>query len=517
MQSKGNYAMPADIILKNARVITMDAAQPVGELVAISGDKIAFVGGDKELDSLVGAGTRIIDCRGRAVLPGFNDAHLHLFSLVRKLLSIDLSPSSVRSIADIKEAVRKKAESTPPGTWISGTDYNEFYLAEKRCPTRYDLDEVAPEHPVVLSHRSLHACVLNSLALSLAGINAETPEPPGARIERDLATGEPSGILIDMLDYIRSKVMPPLSDADLNEGIALANKLFLSYGITSFQDATYKNDPNRWRMVREFQETGKLRSRGCMMAGPGTRHQFKEAGMITGSGDNNLRLGAVKFLLEVQPEQGELNQLVLACHREGWQLAFHAVAESSVAAAIASLENVAGHAAVVGRRHRIEHCGECPPYLLERLKKLDAVIVTQPPFIYYSGERYLATVPESQLPWLYRVKSPLESGIVVAGSSDTPVVPHNPMMGIYAAITRRTESGQTLLLEEAISPGQALALYTANAAYASFEENIKGSLSPGKLADIVILSDDPTRVPPKKIKDIKVEMTIIGGEVVWEG
>lgn len=508
--------MPADIILKNARVMTMDAPRPVAELVAISGDKIAFVGGDKELDSLVGAGTRIIDCRGRVVLPGFNDAHLHLFSLIRKLLSIDLSPSSVRSIADIKEAVRRKAQVTPPGTWLSGTDYNEFYLLEHRCPTRRDLDEVAPEHPVVLSHRSLHACVLNSLALSLAGINAATPEPAGARIERDLTTGEPNGILIDMLSYIRNEVMPPLSDADLDEGIALANRLFLSYGITSFQDATYKNDLKRWQRVRKFQESGKLRSRVCMMAGPDTRRQFKEAGMITGSGDNNLRLGAVKFLLEVQPEQGELNQLVLECHREGWQLAFHAVAESSVAAAIESLEYVAGHSAVAGRRHRIEHCGECPPYLLERLKKLDAVIVTQPPFIYYGGERYLATVAKEQLPWLYRVKSLLENGVVVAGSSDTPVVLNNPLVGIYGAVTRRTESGQTLLLEEAISPGQALELYTANAAYASFEENTKGTISPGKLADIVVLSDDPTKVPPEKIKDIKVEMTIIGGEVVWE-
>ena len=154
------------------------------------------------------------------------------------MTSIDLSPAKVRSIADIKEAVRKKALVTPPGTWISGTDYNEFYLEGKRCPTRWDLDEVAPNHPVVLSHRSLHACVLNSLALSLAGITAETPEPPGARIERDLDTGEPNGILINMLGFIRSEVMPPFSEEELAEGVALADKYFLSHGITSFQEAT---------------------------------------------------------------------------------------------------------------------------------------------------------------------------------------------------------------------------------------------------------------------------------------
>jgi len=503
--------MRADIVLKNACVITMDARQPVAELVAITGDKISFVGGSKELDSVAGVGTRVIDCGGRTVVPGFNDAHLHFFSLVQKLLSIDLSPPAVLSIADIKEVIHRKAENTPPGTWLRGTDYNEFYLAEKRCPTRWDIDEAASDHPVILSHRSLHACVLNSLALSLAGINNETPEPPGTRIERDLATGEPNGILLEMLP-----VMTPFTEAEFEEGVRLADSMFLSYGITSFQEATYKNELNRWQTVRNLKESGKLRSRVTMMTGPETRHQFQEAGMTTGAGDNQLRLGAVKILLDVQPGQEELNRLVLECHRSGWQLAFHAVAENTVVAAVSALEYVDKYSHVAGRRHRIEHCGECPPYLLERLKKLGLVIVTQPPFIYYSGERYLATVSESQLPWLYRIKSPLESGVVVAGSSDAPVVPGNPLVGIYAAVTRQAESGQLLLPEERITVNQALALYTTNAAYASFEENIKGSISPGKLADIVVLNDDPTRVPPEQIKDIKVVMTIIGGEVVWE-
>ena len=508
--------MPAaDIVLKNARVITMDAGQPVAAMVAITGDKIALVGGDDVLESAVGATTRVIDCRGKTVVPGFNDAHCHLFSLIRKLLSIDLSPSSVGSIADIKAAIRRQAEKTPPGKWLSGTDYNEFYLAEKRCPTRWDIDEVAPDHPVVLSHRSLHACVLNSLALSLAGINCETPEPPDGLIERDLATGEPNGILYEMLGYIRERVMPSFSDEELDGGIALADRHLLSYGITSLQEATFKNDYNRWQTISGFKESGKLRSRICMMLGTEARSQFQEAGLTTGSGDSRLRLGAVKVMLSGEPT-AERNQLALDCHRAGFQLAFHAIEESIVEAAIEALEYADGHLPVTGRRHRIEHCSECPPHLLERLSKLGAVIVTQPPFIYYNGERYLATVPASQLPWLYRIKSPLESRLVVAGSSDSPVVPNNPLVGIYAAVTRKAESGQVLLPEEAVSPSRALAMYTVNAAYASFEEDIKGSIAPGKLADMVVLSDDPTQVPPEQIKDIKVEMTIIGGEVVWE-
>jgi predicted amidohydrolase YtcJ len=503
--------MPADFVLKNANVITMDPARPAAELVAVGGDKIALVARNDELDSVSGARTKVIDCGGRTVVPGFNDAHLHFFSLAQKLLSIDLSPPAVRSIADIKEAVRRKAALTPPGAWIRGTNYNEFYLAEKHCPTRYDLDEAAPGYPVIISHRSLHAWVLNSLALSLAGIDNETPEPPGAGIQRDLSTGEPNGILLNM-----APATPFLTTDEFEKGAGLANAMFLSYGITSFQEATYKNDPNRWNLIKDFQKSGKLRSHVTMMTGPETYRQFLDNGMKSGSGDNQLRLGAVKFLLEVQPNQDELNSRVLECHRAGFQMAFHAVAESTVEAAITALEYVDGFLPVAGRRHRIEHCSECPPYLLERLRKLGVVIVTQPPNIYYSGERYLATVAPSRLPWLYRIKAPLESGVVVAGSSDAPVVPCNPLAGINAAVTRQAESGQTVLPEEAVSPLQALALYTVNSAYASFEEDIKGSITPGKLADIIILSDDPAQVAPEKIKDIMVEMTIIGGEIVYE-
>jgi len=505
----------ADIVLKNARVLTMDAARPVAGLVAVEGDTITFVGSQSELESVAGAGTRVIDCAGRVVLPGFNDAHLHLFSLVRKLLSIDLSPAAVRSIADIKEKIREKAQQNPPGTWLSGVGFDEFNLTEQRYPTRRDLDEVAPYHPVILSHRSLNACVLNSRALALASISTETEEPPGGRIERDLDTGAPNGILIGMLDYLHREVMPSLSAAELGRAMETVNQRLLSSGITSVQDATANNDLDRWETLCDLVLNGHLRSRVSLMAGATYWRDFQKSGLKTGDGDNLMRLGAVKIMPGVLSGPDEVNGLALEAHRGGFQLAFHAIAENDVAAAIEALEYVNRYSPVKNRRHRIEHCAECPPYLLERLKKLGAVIVTQPPFIYSSGERYLATVPEKQLPWLYRIKAPLETGIVVAGSSDAPVAPENPLTGIYAAVTRQAASGQALLPEERITVEQAMALYTVNAAYASFEEDIKGSIAPGKLADMVVLSDDPSRVDPEQIKDIKVEMTIIGGEVVW--
>ena len=514
--------MPAaDLILKNANVITVDPARLTAELVAIKGDKILLVGGNESLESVRGAKTRVIDCEGKTVVPGFNDAHCHIFSFIRKLLSIDLSPSSVSSISDIKAAIHRRAQDTPPGEWLIGTDYNEFYLAEKRCPTRWDTDEVAPHHPVVLAHRSLHACVLNSLALSLAGITTETPEPPGGLIDRDLNTGEPSGLLFEMLGYIREKVMPPLSEEELTSGIALANLHYLSYGITSLQEATVVNSFRQWQRFHQFKDAGKLESRLSMMLGIEAINQFQEAGLTSGSGDSQLRLGGVKMILnettgQLYPPQPELNQQVFKAHQAGFQLAIHAIEPSTVEAALTALEYAHSHLPQTGRRHRIEHCSECPPHLLKRLAKLQVVVVTQPPFLYYSGERYLAKIPPDRLQWLYRIKSLIDSGLIVAGSSDSPVVPNNPLVGIYAAVTRQAESGQQLLPQECISASQALAMYTRNAAYASFEEDTKGSITQGKLADMVVLSNDPVKSPPEQIKNIKVEMTIIGGKVVWE-
>ncbi|MBU2608955.1 MAG: amidohydrolase family protein, partial [Chloroflexi bacterium] len=248
----------ADIILQNASVITMEPGQPRAEAVAIKGDSILLVASREEVEPLRGARTRVIDCQGKTVVPGFNDAHCHIFSFVRKLLSLDLSPASVGSIGDIKAVIRRQVENTPSGEWITGTDYNEFYLAEKRHPNRWDLDEVAPHHPVFLTHRSLHAGVLNSRALSLAGITAETTEPPGGIMDRDLNTGEPTGLLFEMVGHLRERVLPPLSEAEIRKGISLVSQHYLSLGLTSVQDATVVNDFRRWETINRLKNAGEL-------------------------------------------------------------------------------------------------------------------------------------------------------------------------------------------------------------------------------------------------------------------
>lgn len=511
----------ADLVLTNARVITLDPHKPFASLVAIQRDTIKFVGDPDDLGRVSGAGTKVLDCEGRTVVPGFIDAHCHVFSFLRKLLSVDLSPQSVRSIDDIKQAVRKKAEQTPIGEWINGTDYNDFYLAEKRHPTRWEIDEVVPDHPVVLSHRSLHACVLNSRALALAGITRETEEPPGGTIERDLATGEPDGLLLDMLGYIREQVMPGITGEEIERGIKRASTHYLSRGITSLQDATVVNDYARWQKFIRFKEQDLLKSRLWMMVGTDQLDEFRGAGLGFGSGNNNLRLGGVKITPSetgdtIYPPQPELDRMVLDIHRAGFRVAIHAIRHETVEAAVTAIERALAEVPVRDHRHRIEHCSECPPWLLERLKRAGVVVVTQPPFLFYSGERYLATVPADRLPWLYRIRSLTNAGLTVAGSSDSPIVDDNPLIGIHSAVNRCAETGQPVLPEEGISPLEALRMYTANAAYASFDEHRKGTVTEGKLADLVLLSDDPVRVTPEAIADINVVMTILGGEVAWE-
>jgi len=498
----------------------MNRRRPRAELVAATDGKIVRVGTNDDLGFFKGA-SKLINCEGKTVTPGFNDAHIHIMGYLSNLLSIDCSPASVASVSDIQEKVRHSVKRTPRGKWIRGVGYNEFYLAEHHHPNRHDLDQVAPHNPVKLTHRSLHACVLNSLGLTLAGISVETPDPPGGLIDRELGTGEPSGLLFGMNYYLNEKVIPPWDEKELQQGIKLVNRSLLSSGITSVQDATIRNGFEQWETFRKFNENWELVPRISMMFGLQALDDFKQRGLHYGYGDNDLRLGAIKFTLDetggrINPSQEELNEGVLRAHGAGFQVAIHAVEESTVEAAAVALEGCQRRSPKGERRHRLEHCSVCPPKLLQRLKTVKALVVTQPAFIYYSGERYLSDVPEAQLPWLYRTGSFLKSGLKPAASSDCPVVPCNPLIGVYAAVTRKAESGQVLSPEEAVSPEEALRMYTLAGAYASFEEQLKGSIEVGKLADMVFLSADPTGVAPEEIKDIQVEKAILGGEVVWD-
>ncbi len=524
----------ADLVLSNARVLTMEPEKPRAEYVALKGGRILGAGDKEQASHFKGPRTRDIDCQGMTLVPGFNDAHCHLMALASSLRGVDCGPDKAGSIAQVVKRIGERAEGVPPGKWIRAFEYDEFYLAERRHPTRWDLDRATPLHPVRLDHRTGHASVLNSRALDLLGISRHTPDPMDGVIERETG-GEPTGLLFEMGDYIRRGAGTGTDQDAFLEGIKEANGLLLSVGVTSIQDASPGNDFHRWQTFRSLKETGHLVPRVTVMAGASHLQSFRDAGLgpglTPGSGDEALRLGAVKVMLglttgALHPSQAELMEIVTLACESGYQLAFHAVEEEAVEAAANALIEAqkeaqrilpfsnASHRA--NARHRIEHCSECPPHLVDKLKIAHALVVTQPSFIYHNGEKYLSLVEDSLLPHLYPVGPLVAAAIPVAAGSDAPVTRPDPLLGIYSAVTRRTRGGPALFPANAVSVEDALRMHSVNGAYASFEEKEKGSIATGKLADLVLLDLDPTMVEPERIRELKVMMTMVGGEVAWQ-
>ncbi|MBE0415577.1 MAG: amidohydrolase [Dehalococcoidia bacterium] len=515
-----NLGTSADLILYNARAITLDQERPNAELVAIEGNKVLGIGDNDSLELFKGAGTKLIDCEGRAIVPGFNDAHCHPLSFAATLLYVDCSPSAVKNIVELQARIREQAERIPEGKWIRAANYDEFYLAEKRPPNRWEMDEASPQHPVILTHRSGHDCVLNSLALRLAGITRETPDLQGGTIHREPQTGEPNGLISGRNERVEIAI-PPLDEEELEQGMRLANQEYLSAGITSLQDTTWTNGLRHWQMFQRLIGGGKLSPRLRMLIGIEALEEFQSVGLSMGSGDSRLRLGGVKLALDEStgcphPPQEDINYHALRAHKAGFQIAFHVSDVYTLQASLAAIEFTQQQIPKTDHRHRLEHCAVCPPELLGRLGASRAMVICQPSFLYHSGQRYLVEVPSAKLSWLYPIGSFLNGGVKVVASSDSPMVPCNPLVGIYAAVTRKVETGRTLSPRESISPLEALKMYTLWGAYASFEEGVKGSISPGKLADLVVLSNDPTQAAPEEIKDIRVMLTIIDGKVGWE-
>jgi predicted amidohydrolase YtcJ len=510
----------ADLILYNANVITMDPACPKAELVAVENGLIKAVGRNGDIQPFRNKKVEIIDCKGKTVIPGFIDAHCHLAAYAEGLVSVDLSPQGgTRSLADVRDRIRMFCVDRPPGTWIRGKGYNEFYLKEKRHPNGHDLDKAAPLHPVKLTHRSGHAHVLNSLGLRLVGITAESGDPPEGLIDRDLLTGKPTGILYGMGSYL-AKWIPALTMGEMKEGVERVNKELLSSGITSIQDATSHNDIKSWSMMEKWKIDGIFTPSIRMMLGLSGFDQCKKNMFGRETQSKGLRTGGVKIIVheitgDLSPSQSILNRLVVDIHRTGLQAVLHCVEEKTIVAACDAIEHALMQLPRKDHRHRIEHCSVCPPALAKRIGSLGIMVVTQPSFIYYSGDRYLETVPAEQLKSLYPIRSLMQCNIHVVGSSDFPIVQPNPLVGIATAVTRKSEKGKPVLPEERISTAEALRMYTVMAAEACFEEDIKGSIVVGKNADLVVLGHDPMTAANDEIKSIRVEMTVHNGNIVW--
>lgn len=509
-----NYA---DIILYNANIITMDPSYPKASLVAIKNNRIIAISESLYLHDLIKKNTELIDCKGKTVLPGFIDSHFHLLSLAERLLVLNLEPSiEVRSISDILSKIKTLAQNLPKGEWIRGKGYNEFYLEEKRHPNRWELDKVSPYHPVKLTHRSGNAHVLNSLALRIVGITKETPDPPDGLIERDLNTGEPTGVLYHMGKFLADKV-PHLDEKKLELGVSEVNKELLSLGITSIQDLSPFNTINKWQTFKKIKYNNLFLPRLSIFL---SLEELKEFDHKLIESDPQVGIKGYKIILDkttgrILPERKELFEIVSEIHKRGFQVAFHAIEEEEIETACSAIEYAIKRYPHFKYRHRIEHCSVCPPSLAKRIASLGITVVSHPQFIYYNGERYLKTVPIEKIKYLYPFSSMIKRGIKLIGSSDAPLAPPNPLIGIYAAITRKTSTGESLLPEESITPLEGLRIYTQSASWICFEEKNLGSITPGKLADLVILSNNPTKVTFEDIKDIKVEMTILDGKIVW--
>jgi len=508
----------AGLALRNAGAITLDPRRPQARTIYISSGHILKVS-SKDVDTnLAGSATQVIDCRGRTVIPAFHDAHCHVTAYAESLLNIDIGPASVKSVEDIVSRIRKAAATLPAGAWIRCAGYNEFYLAEKRHPTLHDLDRATIAHPVKLTHRSGHAHVLNSAALALAGITGRSEEPPGGMIERDLETGEPNGLLFGMGPYL-AEIIPPAGDAELEGAVSRAGQTLLGLGITTVQDASPGNGPERWTRFLDWKRRGLFPPRTTMMSGPQEAGRVQEREGFKGH-ETALVRGAVKIMLDevrgsLNPSQEELNRLVFEIQERGEQAAIHAVEVTTINAAITALEQALKQCPGKDRRHRLEHCSICTPAAAAKLSRLGAAVVTNPAFIYYSGERYLATVPREQVSHLYAIKDMLRAGLRVAAGSDAPVSGPDPLKGIYAAVTRLAENGRPVAPSQAVSALEALRLYTVNAAYSCFLEGKLGSISKGKYADLAVLSGDPLRAGPAELKNLRVEMTLMDGKVVY--
>ena len=510
---------PADLLLYGGNVLTQNPAQLTAEAVALAGDTILAVGSESALRPFVSPQTQILSCAGRTVLPGFIDPHLHLFAWASRLCGTDLS--QVRSIPDLQQSLAAHRPH-PPEEWLRGYGYDEFFLTEKRHPTRHDLDAVSPDQPILLRHRTGHAAVLNTLALQKAGIDQNFAPPRGGSVARD-AAGEPTGVLYELEAFLRT-VIPPLPTDSFATGIKKAGQELLRLGVTSFHDASAGNSLETVSLFRQLKADTPLVPRATVMIGidafPQLQNAKQDAELLPFSGDDQVRLGSIKIMLHesqgsLYPDPTTLREMVWQAHQLGFQIAFHAVEEAAIGIALDAVAYAQRRLCRTDHRHRIEHCSLCPGPFLEQLAATGCVVVTQPGFLYWYGEKYTAEVDPALHNWLYRHKSLLNTGIPVAGSSDCPIAPLAPLTSMQATISRQSRTGMIVNPQERLRLYEALSLFTSAAAWIGFEEDTKGRIAPGLLADLIVLDGDITTVPVEAISSLSVATTIVGGKVVW--
>jgi predicted amidohydrolase YtcJ len=425
---------------------------------------------------------------------------------------------SARSLADIRTVLTHRLSVLANDEWLRGYGYDEFFLAENRHPTRHDLDAVSPFHPIILRHRTGHAAVLNSAGLQQARISHDFVPPGGGIVKRD-ESGEPTGVLYELEDYLRT-VIPPLSHTEFINGVKQAGTALLQHGVTSFHDASAGNTLEDVAIFQRLAADGVLKSHATIMVGIAALPHLLETKLTPFNNADRVRLGSIKIMVhegrgEIYPPPEELRELVWQVHGNGLQVAIHAVEEGAVWAALDAIEYAQQRLPRTDHRHRIEHCALCPPPLIEKLVETGSVVITQPGFLYFYGEKYAAEIDPSVHDWLYRSKSLRVHGIPVAGSSDCPIAPLAPLTSLQAALIRQSRSGIFLNPQEQLSLDEALPLFTTAGAWVGFAEKTTGAITPGMRSDLVILDGDLLTIPAEAIHTLRVVATIVGGEIVW--
>ena len=510
----------ADLLLFNARVLTQEPSQPLANAVAIRNGRILAVGSNNDIAPLASVTTQRLDCHRMTLIPGFHDAHCHFFALASRLLQLDCSSDYAPSISDVTRLIASKARRTPTGRWVRAYGYDEDLLRERRHPTAADLDRASPNHPVRLDHRTGHATVLNTAAMKLLGIGPNFKGPAHGVVLRN-ESGTPTGVFLEMTQEIGRMMKRFRKQDEFEVGVKQANTLLLSKGVTAIQDAGPTNSVEQWRTFQQLKHSRTLSPRVTMMVGlphADDDDLFNAAAIDAESG---LKFGAIKVMLTatsgaLHPTPEELTEFAIHHHRNGRQVAFHAIEAESIVAAARAISAANRAHPRQDPRHRIEHCAEGPTEILRLVKDSGAMVVTQPGFVYHHGPKYLAQVDPGLIPQLYPLASLDDAGIPWAASSDAPVVLPDPLLHVQAAVARRASDGRSIGPNQTVSANRALNAWTIHAAHSCFQEELLGSIRPGKYADLVLLSDDPTQTPAENIGNIEVQMTIVGGQVVWE-
>ena len=532
-----------DIILHNGRINTLDEAGTVYSAVGAANGIVAALGSDEELRRLMSPETEVIDLKGATMFPGFMEAHNHLTIFGYLIDGIDLSASKAKKMDDILALTKARAETLPAGSWIKGSRYAEYFLAENRHPTRHDLDQVSPQHPVILYHTSFHACVLNSVAIKMLGISRETTSPQGGIIEKDPDTGDPTGVLHDqsMMDVFNKLFFEDLAAMTKQERIELcagATESYAKLGFVFAADALVV--PQTLDMYQETLAAGRLRIRIYTMNHDEKAGPLTESRIRTGFGSDRLRIGPIKIFadggmsnrtaavskpylcppndtgLKIQSRE-ELIDKVKRYDALGYQIAIHAQGDVGISDTLDAFEAALGPKSDNLLRHRIEHAGALYPGLLKRAVNMNIAASVQPVFLSELGDGFFEAFGPDLAHQLYPFKSMLKAGMKIGGSSDCPVSNLDPRIALRDAVIRRTPSGEIIGPQETLTMEEAIRLYTQGSAYLSFDENRNGSIKVGKRADFTVMAADPRRVSPEEVPQIPISMTVVGGEIVYAG